>query len=152
MASPAILIENDLVDPTKHLLHRLKIKTFSGDIGLQQILFENGAEAACFTFGGVDDLRTVGLGLLEELGCRTARFGEHPARIGIRFVLLAVPLLFGGLHVAEGRNHVLGRVSLVEVGANDVYAGVITIEGRLNEILEALGNHRPVPVEDRRKA
>ncbi len=61
----------------------------------------------------------------------------------------AVTFLFGGLNVAEGVDHRLRRVGLVEVDADNVHAGIIAVERGLDQLLETVGDSLTIPVEDR---
>jgi hypothetical protein len=64
-------------------------------------------EAARLTLGLVDDLGAVGFGLFEKLGGLTARAGEHAVGIGVGLTFQPVAFLFGGLHLAEGVDHLV---------------------------------------------
>ena len=92
-------------------------------------------EARGLALGLGDGLLAIGFGSLDDLGSAAARFRHHAIGVGLRLVLRALQIGAGGLHVAEGVDHLRGRIDLLQLHLGDLDSGPVLIENLLHQFL-----------------
>src|SRR6056297_3524282 len=140
------LVENRLVDLAQNLLHAFQMKTLARHFGSFGIFRQNRCEAAGVTLGLVDHARAVAFGLFQRLRGLTAGLGQHAVGVGVGLTLQAVAFLFGGLHLAEGVDHLARGVGLVEVDTHDANTAFVVVHRGLNILHRGIGDDATVAV------
>ncbi len=80
------------------------------------------------TLGLGDHLIAIALRRLQDALGLAARLGNHPIGVGLRFVLQALLIGAGRLHVAEGVDDLCGRIDLLQLHLDDADAGAIAVQ------------------------
>ncbi len=108
-------IDDDLVGAAEQPFHGFEIHALAGDLGRLLVFVVDLEEARGLALGLGHGLLAIGFGGLGDLGGAAARFRNHAVGVGLRLVLRALEIGAGGLHVAEGVDHLRRRIDLLQL-------------------------------------
>ena len=137
-ALAALAVEDDLLGAAQHTLHGLQVQTLARHLRRLLVFLVDFEEARRLSRRLGDRLLLIALGRLQDALSFAPRLGDDLVGVGERLVLQALPVGTGGLHIAEGVDHLVRRVHLLQLDLVDADAGAIVVQHVLHELLHGL--------------